>query len=377
MNKRLVSILAAAALVAGLSGCAADVPSAAPPTADEIATARLEGALAPDAGEAPAYVPGAQSMYAAKHGEKTPGDSGYSPLDMNGAVVGFSTSMATIEDALLAEDLERAAMDRACDFIVTDAQNDVSLQITQMSNLISQGVDMLIVHPIDDDAILPIVEASVASGIPVVVAGGSPGPYSHLDGVTCVGPDREWESHMCAGALLGLQGSGVPVDGVLELAGAPGNARTAAWSDGFSDALGDSLPIVRTMYAGNFAAEQAMSNMETAIASGLIGYSSSAVYAHTGPLAYGAVQAMHAAGLVLNGPDGVYVVCAGGGVDAVEMAGSGELFFAAVPTPFLGDAVFRVVEARYTGAEAPGTVLVSGFAVSEANAAEVLALFGD
>ncbi|MGW0705250.1 ABC transporter permease/substrate-binding protein [Streptomyces sp. NPDC002643] len=54
------------------------------------------------------------------------------------------------------------------DLTVTDAQNDASQQANQLQNFTSEGVDSIIVNPVDSDAAGPSVRAANKAGIPVV-----------------------------------------------------------------------------------------------------------------------------------------------------------------------------------------------------------------
>lgn len=57
------------------------------------------------------------------------------------------------------------------ELIVTDANNDTNTQANQIENIISKGIDVLIVCPCDGEAVVPSIEAAKDAGIPVVVWG--------------------------------------------------------------------------------------------------------------------------------------------------------------------------------------------------------------
>ncbi|SFN48213.1 substrate-binding domain-containing protein [Salegentibacter flavus] len=52
---------------------------------------------------------------------------------------------------------------------IKDAQNDVQRQIEQIESLIEQGVDVLIVSPIQSQPITPVIEKAMNTGIPTIV----------------------------------------------------------------------------------------------------------------------------------------------------------------------------------------------------------------
>ncbi|WP_373712246.1 substrate-binding domain-containing protein, partial [Jeotgalibaca porci] len=49
-----------------------------------------------------------------------------------------------------------------------DAQNDTAKQTNDVDDLIQQGVDILLINPVDSSAITPAVESANAKGIPVI-----------------------------------------------------------------------------------------------------------------------------------------------------------------------------------------------------------------
>lgn len=56
------------------------------------------------------------------------------------------------------------------DVIIHDGQAAVANQVTAFENFIAQGVDAIIVSPIDEKALIPSVQAAQAAGIPVIAA---------------------------------------------------------------------------------------------------------------------------------------------------------------------------------------------------------------
>jgi ribose transport system substrate-binding protein len=66
------------------------------------------------------------------------------------------------------------------EIIVTDANFDPSKQVSDIEDLLNQGVDAIIYWPIDDQAIEPALERAVGQGVPTVNVGGG---YSDAAGV--------------------------------------------------------------------------------------------------------------------------------------------------------------------------------------------------
>jgi len=71
---------------------------------------------------------------------------------------------------------------------IEDAKGDVSQQLQQVQNFISQGVDAIIVNPVDTNAVKPIIDQASKAGVPLVFVNREPeGPLS--DKMAYVGSD--------------------------------------------------------------------------------------------------------------------------------------------------------------------------------------------
>lgn len=57
---------------------------------------------------------------------------------------------------------------------VEDAKGDVAQQLQQVQNFIGQGVDAIIVNPVDTNAVKPIVDLTTKAGIPLVFVNRKP-----------------------------------------------------------------------------------------------------------------------------------------------------------------------------------------------------------
>src|SRR5260370_23690507 len=58
--------------------------------------------------------------------------------------------------------------DKIAKLIVTDANGDASKQVSDIQDLISQGVDLLLVNPVSADPLDPVLLRAMKQGIPVV-----------------------------------------------------------------------------------------------------------------------------------------------------------------------------------------------------------------
>ena len=80
-------------------------------------------------------------------------------------------SLSTLNNPFFVQIKEGAqaeAKKLGADLTVTDAQNDASQQANQLQNFTSEGVDSIIVNPVDSDAAGPSVRSANKADIPVV-----------------------------------------------------------------------------------------------------------------------------------------------------------------------------------------------------------------
>ncbi len=90
-------------------------------------------------------------------GKKTGYKFGYTCMD------GTNPFFVTIQ-AKMKELIE----DRGDTLIITDPGNDVTKQISQVEDMLSQNLDGLFMNPVDAAGILPALDATKAEGVPIV-----------------------------------------------------------------------------------------------------------------------------------------------------------------------------------------------------------------
>lgn len=174
--------------------------------------------------------------------------------------------------------------------LVTDAQDSVSTQISDIEDLIQRGVQVLIVNPTDSDAVVPAVLAANAAGVPVIAvdrgvgAGARLAYYIVSDNVAGGGAAGEF---ICAA----LGGSGA----VVELEGIPGVSATRERGQGFNEAIAAACPDVTVVarQTANFNRAEGLTVMENILTAQP---DIAAVFAHNDEMALGALQAIEASG---------------------------------------------------------------------------------
>jgi ribose transport system substrate-binding protein len=91
-----------------------------------------------------------------------------------------------------------AARHAGAKITVTDANANASKQLSDMENLVVQGVDAIIVIPIDEKAILPGIRQANAKGIPVIAITHIP----NAEVLTTVAAEGDYANGKASGELL-------------------------------------------------------------------------------------------------------------------------------------------------------------------------------
>ncbi len=285
--KKLLSIVVSVLMLTGLAaGCAAE-PAAT--------TAAATTAAATTAGEATT----AAETTAAEAGKTF--KVGYCINNFN------DTFQTYIEKAV--EDYVAANPELTLE--TADAQEDVIKQQDQVNTFIAQGVDALIVVPVDTSAMDPITKAAQDAGIPLCYVNRN--PFSGMEdkmpeGVYYVGSQEIKAGEMqmnYAGELLAGKG------GICILEGQLTNEGAVKRTQGVQDTAAASFPDIKilALETGNWQRDQGMSLTENWITK--FGAELNCVLANNDEMALGAVEALKAAGR-----DDVIVM----GVDAIPDA---------------------------------------------------------
>ena len=205
----------------------------------------------------------------------------------SGNVIGFSVS--TLNNPFfvtLTEGARKAATENNVELVVVDAGDDAAKQTSDIEDLVSRNVGVLIVNPVDSDAVAPAVKSAMSQGIKVIAVD---------RGVNGVDVDCQIASDNVAGArmateyLMELVGEGAKV---AELQGVPGASATIDRGAGFHQVADQYLQVAASQTA-NFNRAEGMTVMENILQSdGTI----KGVFAHNDEMALGAVEAVAASG---------------------------------------------------------------------------------
>ena len=93
-----------------------------------------------------------------------------SEVDLSGLRIGYSSpSLNAPFYVVLSQYIELYTEAYGMSFVMADGQDDIIKQITSMEDLISSGVDIMILNPLDHKALVPAVNAAAESGVPVFI----------------------------------------------------------------------------------------------------------------------------------------------------------------------------------------------------------------
>ncbi|AUD14745.1 MULTISPECIES: ribose ABC transporter substrate-binding protein RbsB [unclassified Planococcus (in: firmicutes)] len=201
--------------------------------------------------------------------------------------VGFSIS--TLNNPFfvtLSEGAEAKASELGASLSVVDAQDDASKQASDVEDLIQQGVDMILINPVDSEAVASAVASANNADIPVITVDRS---AESGEVVSHIASDNVAGGEMAAEHLLSLVGDGAQV---AELEGVPGSSAARERGEGFNNIAADSMDVVAKQTA-NFNRAEGLSVMENILQANP---DVTGVFAHNDEMALGALEAIEASG---------------------------------------------------------------------------------
>lgn len=275
--------------------------------------------------------------------------------------IGFSVStLANPFFVTMKEGGEATAKELGISLVTLDAQDSPERQHSQVEDLIVRNVDILIINPVDSDAIGSAVLEANRAGIPVITV---TRPSNRGDVVQHLDIDNAQAGQMVAEELIKLLGNKGKV-AILE--GIPGAPSAVSRQKGFLEGLeGTEIEVVASLTA-NYSRQEASSVMEDILQSNP---ELDAVYGHNDEMALGAVRTLAAAGRL----DSVRVF----GIDAVDDAlvavSKGEMAATIMQQPAIqmGMAIRAAVDVL-NGVEVEPIIIVPLKLINVDNVAEVM-----
>ncbi len=187
----------------------------------------------------------------------------------------------------LKDGAEAEAQAAGIELIVLDSQDDPSKELSNMEDLLTKGVDLILINPTDSDAVGTAVKMANDKGVPVITLdrGANSGEVvSHIA-----------SDNVAGGVLAGeyiveqLGGKGK----VVELEGIAGTNAARDRGQGFNSALEGTEVEVVSKQTADFDRTQGLSVMENILQAQP---EIDAVFAHNDEMALGALAAIEATG---------------------------------------------------------------------------------
>ncbi len=280
MKKKLLSVLLSVAMLSALlAGCGSKETAAEETATEETATDDAAAETAEDAvNEAEEAV-----------GERPEGGYTFGYTCMDGTNPFFVILEQTIREEVEAN---------GDTLISTDPANDVSLQITQIEDMITQGIDAIFLNPAEAEGILPALDMLKEAGIPIINFDTEVADLSYVN--SYVGSDNYNAGYVCGEDLVAK----CPDGGNIIVLDSPTMNSITDRTNGFLDAIdGKGFTIVAQQDAkGNL--EQSMSICEDLLQANS---DAVAIFGGNDPTALGALAAANAAGMtdvLIYGVDG-------------------------------------------------------------------------
>ncbi|RMA64341.1 substrate-binding domain-containing protein [Ulvibacter antarcticus] len=98
-------------------------------------------------------------------------------IDLTGKKIGYCTpSLNAPYYQALFQSIKATTENNGMIFLSADGQNDINKQIAATEDLITKGIDALLLNPLDPDALVGVTKAAKAAGIPVFIIDSSIDP---------------------------------------------------------------------------------------------------------------------------------------------------------------------------------------------------------
>ncbi|MBN1089260.1 sugar ABC transporter substrate-binding protein [Pantoea sp. 1B4] len=230
--------------------------------------------------------------------------------------ISVGVSMALFDDnflTILRTSMQKEMQKDGVKGQVEDAKGDVSQQLQQVQNFIGQGVDALIVNPVDTNAVKPIMDQASKAGIPLIFVNRR--PQAELTGkMAYVGSDSELAGRLQMEALAkAMNGKGNVAILMGDLANEATRDRTKGVEEVAAKFPGIKIVQKQTAKFTRNDAVDVVSNWMTA------GDEINAIASNNDEMAIGALQALG------KNPDKILIAGVDGTPDALQMLKQGKM----------------------------------------------------
>jgi len=201
-------------------------------------------------------------------------------------VIGFS--QCTLQSPFYVSLMDAAkaeAKARGAEFVYADAQNGVQKQNSDIQDLLSKGVNILLVNPVQTTGIQPALDAAKSASVPVIAVDRN----IKGDIASFVGRDNKKMGQLAGQKAVELLGGvGKATGTILEVQGAAGDQVMMDRRDGFHSAVDKEkgIKVIQTSYCAYERSKAVTASQDAFQAHKDI----KIIYAHNDDMALGALQ---------------------------------------------------------------------------------------
>jgi ribose transport system substrate-binding protein len=356
-RRPLAAVTLGTSLALVLTGCGKSETSGSTASSDATGGAQQLATAAPDAAAG-----GGEGCTLEQYGVEE-------GLDLKEMVVGFSQSEKEANPFRIAETQsirDEAEAVGVKKLLVTNAQTQLSKQISDIQDMIAQGAQALIIAPLNSTGLEPALEAAKAEGIPVIAIDRKlEGAEPCSDYLTFIGSDFVEQGERAAAQMIEATGG---KGKVATLLGSSGNNVTTDRNAGFLKGIeGSELEVVAEQ-TGNFNRQEGQAVTEQFLQSQP---ELTAIYAHNDEMALGAIVALKSAGKE-PGKD-VKVISIDGTRNAVQAVVDGSINGVVESNPRFGPIAFDTLESFLSGEPIAPDLIISDKEYTPENAAAEVA----
>ncbi len=296
--------------------------------------------------------------------------TGAPKLDLKNAVVGFSQSEPETAAFRVAETQsikDETAKIGVKKLLTTNANSQLSKQISDIQDMLNQGAQLLIVAPLNSDGLQPALAAAAAKKVPVITIDRQVNATPCTDYLTFIGSNFVDQGKRAADAMAkATNGEGK----IAILLGSSGNNVTTDRTSGFVDQIKVAAPkmTIVAQQTADFKRDTGQEVMGTLLQAnpGI-----TAVYAENDEMGLGAIVAIAAAGKQ-PGND-IKVVSVDGTRNAVQAIVDGKYNAVIESNPRFGPLAFQTATDFEAGKPIPAKVIITDKEYDQSNAKQNLA----
>jgi len=264
---------------------------------------------------------------------------------LEGKTVGFSQCDNRNSWRIAETDSMQAIADETgVTLIATDAGADIAKQASDIEDMVSQGVDFLIVAPQEEDGLQAALQSAMDAGIPVVLVDRGINGEAGVQYTCAIMSDFIWEAEQVANLFVEDSGDS---GNIVILQGTQGATSTIDRQEGFMNVISESNMKVIADQVANYVMDEGQEVMENILAAQ--GDEVDYVFAHNDDMALGAIQAIKDAGYV-PGED-IKVAGIDGPQAAMKAIMDGEMLCSCTCSPLFGPVAFEKLAMIANGEE--------------------------